>query len=483
MSTKQIFSQSDSNSILNDITPKIIMTTPSIDALAIKLSPQTVRIIESLQTPKKMIAFMERQQETQDLTTVSFMIFYGKPQGSKRGTRGFLFLSSTKELTIFKMTNGIDEKYGKVTSVQTFPTKQKISFHLNDGSQCIFKLKYEKLSNTIYDAVTDFCTDCLRPFRDCVISFTNIPSEKLEINPLLKESFIKMIVTIDLEFISRVQTFQFDEQQANELGEILFTLFSKYNSLVFATSRLISISFESTKLPNLLFAQPSVFTGIMFKWLNTSCFDIYERLAESLKNSYKTIFGQDESHDGTESTSNFDKIIHYYQDFINVINPKEHIPKALLNVAYQIRKQALKYYPDNENLPHILIIQVFFKMGLQKVIGGTPEYQLINDFIEFNVKTDDLNQSQIQTLTSYYDQLKSSLIEATKEETQNPNLLEMSTQETNKQFVNMMRFLLQNAQSLYDHFNGEKIESSISPIEAFLNDLFEATRRLRLSPH
>lgn len=36
-----------------------------------------------------------------------------------------------------------------------------------------------------------------------------------------------------------------------------------------------------------------------------------------------------------------DKIIHY---FINAINPKEHIPKALLNAAYQIRHKTVKYY-------------------------------------------------------------------------------------------------------------------------------------------
>ena len=67
---KPIFTQIESESILHDITPHIIMTTTSMPCLASRLSQQTATILLSLNSPKKIIEFMRRKCEEENIFTI-----------------------------------------------------------------------------------------------------------------------------------------------------------------------------------------------------------------------------------------------------------------------------------------------------------------------------------------------------------------------------------------------------------------------------
>lgn len=460
---KPIFSQHESESILNDITPEKIMTTTSMSCLASHLSEQTVDVLLSLQSPKKIVEFMRRKSEEQKLFTVYFMVFFVKSKNAKRGQRCYLFLNSLKELSLYHTALGTEEKYGIVTSLDIQKNKQKLVFRQENGHELIFKIKSEIIDDQLYDALSDFFNEYSRPYQDLFISFMHLPKEQVEMFLPLKESFRRMINSIDLDFITKTAQLELSENYMNEFGQIIYTLFSNYNTLLYATYRLIYISIGITESPDDLFNKNTVFTALVSKWINTSRFDFYKNAADSIKKLYKQIFVNE------NDIHNNDKKVTFLENFLNELKIGKSFSEDLMTVAKRIFIEVKKKFPDNENSPYISLTRVFITKGLEEIMGDTKEFSLIKELLEFKLNDEFFN--------SVNEKLKFSLREIAVVRNNEPDMPKMNASETNNQFLGLLRFIFQNAESLSKQLDSIEFPRMLPPLEIFLTDLIDVLKK------
>lgn len=459
---KPIFTQLESESILNDITPQSIMTTTSMSCLASKLSQQTADILLSLKSPKKIIEFMRRKAEEENIFTVYFMVFFVKSSHAKRGQRCFLFLNSLKELSLYHTALGTEEKYGIVSSLDILKNKQKLVFRQENGQELTFKIKSDNISDQLYDAVNDFFNEYSKPYQDLVISFMHLPKEQVEMFLPLKESFRRMINSIDLDFITKTSQLELNEKYIDELGQIIYTLFSNYDSLLYASYRLIYISVATAKSAKDLFKIYSVFNALMSKWIHTSRFDFYQNAATSIKKLYSEIFVNENDINDKE------KKILFYESFLNELKLGKSFSDDLMTVAKRIFYEVQKKFPDNKDAAYFSLTRVFITKGLEEIIGDTKEFSIVKELLEFKLNEELYN--------SVIEKLKFSLREIAALRNKEPVMPKMNAAETNKEFLALQRFIFENALSLSEQLNAVEFSKIPSQLEIFLTDLLDVLK-------
>lgn len=460
--SKPIFSKLEAESILHDITPRIIMTTTSMPCLVSRLSQQTVDILLSLKSPKKIVEFMKRQSEAEGLLTVYFMVFFVKPDHAKRGVRSFLFLNSLKELSLYTIAIGNEEKYGTVESFDVNKKHQKLIFRQENGNELIFKIKSNTISENLYSAIDDFFNDYSRPYQDFLTSFMHLPMEQVEMFLPLKESFRRMVISTDLDFITKTSQLELNDNQMNEFGQIIYTLYSNYECLLYATFRLVYITVAATESPDDLFNTKTVFAGLMHKWINTSRFDFYQNTASMLQKLYREIFTNE------DDVNNNDKKNVFFEKFLNELKLSKSFPEDLMAVARRIFIEVKKKFPDNEDAPYFSLTRVFVEKGLEDIIGDKPEFLMIKNLLE--IKSNDNNDDSFNSIV---EKLKFSLREIAVCKNKELAMPKINEQEKNLNYLGLLRFIFKNAESLCNQLNDPDFHQIPQQIKIFLSDLLD----------
>ncbi|OHT13095.1 hypothetical protein TRFO_03536 [Tritrichomonas foetus] len=440
-----------------DFTPLKIMNAISPQYFKDSLSTETAQIIESKNNLKKVTTFV--LHESEKLETINNIILFVKPRQPVRKSRGFLFISSSKELSAFWLNSGTEEKIGKFKSSSFNDKTNIIKFDLlNNNERRKFRIKSnitESLISSIFDFI-DMTKTPTDPYVDFLISFSHLPSENLDIYPPFKESFRSLFISIDLGFVAKLQQMNLSSLYLNELGSILFTLFSKNDMIFYLINYLIYVEIESCVNPSDLFLRDSLLSSILLKWIQTSCFDFYEKLISYLKNNCYAN----------------DSVNKFLSDFLIVLNLKENFPISLLVIMANVFNEISRKFENQENTPYFGITRLFIAKGIR---------DLLKDLSPDDIKLNSINDMLEFTVNARYDEkltvkLKSMIHEIVTQNYHDISSPKMNVEEVNKQYRNLLSFMINNSENLEKLMKKCNNFNLKPPLEVFIHNLWNYTK-------